>query len=78
LIIYTILLLCLVAITNTTSINLRANGGNAGVALSIGADSTDIFKDNTDTYTAAATDAMNYQIVTGSTGTTISISFIEV
>jgi hypothetical protein len=29
-------------------------------------------------YTAAATDAMNYQIVTGSTGTSISISFIEV
>ena len=28
--------------------------------------------------TAAATDAMNYQIVTGSTGTSISISFIEV
>jgi len=26
----------------------------------------------------AATDAMNYQIVTGSTGTSISISFIEV
>ena len=32
--------------------------------------------DNTDT--AAATDAMNYQIVTGSTGTSISISLIEV
>jgi hypothetical protein len=30
------------------------------------------------TYNAAATDAMNYQIVTGSTGTSISISFIEV
>ena len=37
-----------------------------------------LFNDNTDTYTAAATDAMNYQIVTGSTGTSISISFIEV
>jgi hypothetical protein len=34
--------------------------------------------DNTDTYTAAATDAMNYQIVTGSIGTSISISFIGV
>jgi hypothetical protein len=37
-----------------------------------------IFNDNTHTYTAAATDAMNYQIVTGSTGTSISISFMEV
>ncbi|MGB6531624.1 MAG: hypothetical protein WBF33_26255, partial [Candidatus Nitrosopolaris sp.] len=46
--------------------------------LSIGANTTGIFTDNTHTYTAAATDAMNYQIVTGSTGTSISISFIEV
>jgi len=34
--------------------------------------------DNKDTYTAAARDAMNYHIVTGSTGISISISFIEV
>jgi hypothetical protein len=33
--------------------------------------------DNTDTYTAAATDAMNYH-VTGSTGTSISISFTQI
>jgi len=61
-----------------TTINLRANGGNTGVVLSIGANTTGIFTDNTHTYTAAATGAMNYQIVTGSTGTSISISFIEV
>ena len=66
------------SITNTTAINLRANAGNTGVTLSIGANTTGIFTDNTHTYTAAATDAMNYQIVTGSTGTSISISFIEV
>ena len=52
--------------------------GNAGPTLSIGVNAIGIFNDNTDTYTAAATDAMNYQIVTGSTGTSISISFIEV
>jgi hypothetical protein len=46
--------------------------------MAISANATGIFNDNTDTYTAAATDAMNYQIVTGSTGTSISISFIEV
>jgi hypothetical protein len=66
------------SITNTTTINLRANAGNTGVALSIDANTTGIFTDNTHTYTAAATDAMNYQIVTASTGTSISISFIEV
>jgi hypothetical protein len=60
------------------AVNQRKNAGNAGPTLSIGANATGIFTDNTDTYTAAATDAMNYQIVTGSTGTSISISFIEV
>ena len=66
------------SITNTTTINLRANGGNTGIALSIGANTTGIFTDNTHTYAAAATDAMNCQLLTGSTGTSISISFIEV
>jgi hypothetical protein len=46
--------------------------------MAISANATGIFNDNTDTYTAASTDAMNYQIVTGSTGTSISISFIKV
>jgi hypothetical protein len=59
-------------------VNLRKNAGNAGPTLSIGANATGIFNDNADTYSAAATDAMNYQIVTGSTGTSLSISFIEV
>ena len=65
-------------ITGNWTINMRKNAGNTGPTFSIGADATGIFNDNTDTYTAAATDAMNYQIVTGSTGTSISISSIEV
>jgi len=55
------------SITGNSTVNLRKNAGNAGPALSIGANATGIFNDNTDTYTAAAMDAMNYQIVTGST-----------
>ena len=66
------------SITGNSTVNLRKNAGNAGPTLSISANATGIFNDNTDTYTAAATDAMNYQIVTASTGTSISISFIEV
>jgi hypothetical protein len=68
------------SITSASTINLRANAGNPanGPTLSITASTTGIFNDSTDTYTAAATDAMNYQIVTGSTGTSISISFMEV
>jgi hypothetical protein len=65
------------SITGNSTVNLRKNAGNAGPTLSIGANATGIFNDS-DTYTAAATDAMNYQIVTGSTGTSISISFIEI
>jgi hypothetical protein len=65
------------SITGNSTVNLRKNAGNAGPTFSIGANATGIFNDNTDTYTGAA-DAMNYQIVTGSTGTSISISFIEV
>jgi hypothetical protein len=66
------------SITGNSTVNLRKNAGNAGPTLSIGANATGIFNDNTDTYTSAPADAMNYQIVTGSTGTSISISFIEV
>ena len=55
--------------SGNSTVNLRKNAGNAGPTLSIGANATGIFNDNTDTYTAAATGAMNYQIVTGSTGT---------
>jgi hypothetical protein len=66
------------SITGNSTVNLRKNAGNADPSLSISANATGIFNDNTDTYTAAATDAMNYQIVTGSTGTSMSISFIEV
>jgi hypothetical protein len=65
------------SITGNSTVNLRKNAGNAGPTLSIGANAG-IFNDNTDTYTATATDAMNYQIVTGSTGTSTPISFIEV
>jgi hypothetical protein len=66
------------SITGNSTVNLRKNAGNAGPTLSIGANATGIFNDSTDTYTAVVTDAMNYQIVTGSAGTSISISFIEV
>jgi hypothetical protein len=67
------------SITGNSIVSLRKNAGNAGPTVSIGANATGIFNDNTDTYTAAATDAMNYQIVTGSCPrTSISISFIEV
>ena len=48
------------------------------VALSIGSSSTGVFIDATDTYTDATTDAMNYKLAIGSTGTSISISHLSV
>jgi len=54
------------SITGNSTIKLRKNAGNAGPTLSIGGNATGNFNDNTDMYTAAATDSMNYQIATGS------------
>jgi hypothetical protein len=65
-------------ITNASTINLRANSGNAGPAVSITGSTTGIFNDNTDTYSAATTDAMNYQVVTASAGTSMKVAFIAV
>jgi hypothetical protein len=48
------------------------------VAVSIGASSTGIFTDATDTYTAATTDGTNYKVTTGTTGTSISVSHLSV
>jgi hypothetical protein len=59
-----------------STINLRANSGNAGPTVSITGSTTGIFNDNTNTYSAATTDAINYQVVTASTGTSIKIAFI--
>jgi hypothetical protein len=58
--------------------HLRANSGNAGPTVSIIGSTTGIFTDNTDTYSAATTDAMNYQVVTASAGTSMKIAFIAV
>jgi len=60
------------------TVNLRANSGNTGVAVSASNAQTRVLSDSTDTYTAAITDSMNYQIVTGVTGTSLKISFISV
>jgi hypothetical protein len=67
------------SITSASTLTLRAKAGNAGsVAVSIGASSTGVFIDATDTYTAATADAMNYKVTTGTTGTSISVSHLSV
>lgn len=65
-------------ITNASTITLRANGASAGVSASIAASTTGVFSDSVNTYVSAATDLMNYQLVTASTGTSMKISHISV
>jgi hypothetical protein len=67
------------SMSSASTLNLRANGGNAGsVAVSIPASTTGVFVDATDTYTSATTDTMNYKLAIGSTGTSLKLSFISV
>lgn len=62
--------------TGTSTFNLRANGSNV-MSVSIGG-TTGIHLDSTDSYTASTTDLMNYQLVTGSTGSAMTISQMSV
>lgn len=56
------------------TLTLRANGGNAGsVAISVANSTTGVHSDNSDTYIAATTDAMNLKLVTGAAGTNMVI-----
>jgi hypothetical protein len=57
--------------TNASTVNLRANAGNSGVSVCIGGLSIGVFTDAVNTYTSATTDAMNYQTVTASIGTSM-------
>lgn len=65
-------------ITAASTVKLRANAGNSGPSVSITASTAGLFFDNSNTYTSSSTDAMNYQLITGSTGTNMTILFITV
>lgn len=60
-------------ITNTSTFTLRANAAGAGPSVSITASTTGVFSDLINTYVSIDTDLINYQIVTASTGTSLSI-----
>lgn len=65
-------------ITSSSTLTLRTNGGSSGVTLSIGSSATGVITDSVHTYTAASTDLMNYQLVTGSAGTSMTVSQMSV
>ena len=66
-------------VTATSTITLRDNGANGNESLSIPSSTTGLFVDasNTDTITSG-TDEINYQVVTGATGTSMDILHISV
>lgn len=62
--------------TGTSTFSLRANGADV-ISISIGG-TTGIHLDSSSQYQSATSDLMNYKIVTGSTGSTMTISQMSV
>lgn len=60
-------------ITAATTLRFRKNTANGNEVISIGSGLTGTFEDTTNTDTVAAADLVNYQYVTGGTGTTITM-----
>lgn len=65
-------------ITATTTIRTRKNNANGAQTLSIGSGLTGFFEDASNTDTYATNDFMNYQIVTGGSGTAIRFNNLGV
>lgn len=63
-------------VTATSTLTLRKNGANATQAGSITASTTGLFQDSTHTDLVIATDELNYELVTGATGTSMVIGTI--
>jgi hypothetical protein len=65
-------------ITATSTLTFRVNGADGNQSVSIGSSATGTLSDATNTDVVAATDLVNTKIVTGATGTNITIRNIEV
>ena len=65
------------AINATSTINIRNNGANAGLSLTIGPNASGAFENTVDTVTVAAGDKLGYQTVPGAATGTMSISIFS-
>lgn len=63
-------------VTASTTVTLRKNGANGNQTFSIPASTTGYFEDTTNTDAILATDELNYQFVTGATGTNMTVRSI--
>lgn len=65
-------------ISATSTINFRIGGGNGNQTIPITASTTGYFEDTTHNDSISTSSLINYQIVTGGTGTSISLSNIGI
>lgn len=61
-------------LTASTTVRTRKSAVNGNQSISIGSGATGIFEDTVNSDSVAAADKLNYQIVTGATGTSLLIS----
>ena len=59
-------------VSATSTLNLRKNGANSTISVSITASTTGRFTDSTNVEKVSTTDTLNYQIITGATGSSLS------
>lgn len=67
-------------VSATSSVTLRANTASpsSGPSASITASTAAVFADTTHTYVCASTDLLDYQLVTGGTGTSLTVNFVSI
>lgn len=64
-------------VTATTTVNFRRGTSN-DMNVSIGSSATGLFEDTTNSSSVVATDYINYQVVTGGSGTSCTFTFMSV
>lgn len=65
-------------VTAPSTLTFRQNAGSTTLTLSITASTTGYFEDVVDTVSIVATDLLNYQLVSGTGGTSMSIGLIAI
>lgn len=68
--------LSLNTITATSTLTFRKNGGNGNQSVSIASSTTGFFEDVVNTDTILTSDELDYQLVTGATGTSLTMNTI--
>ena len=63
-------------LTASSTVRFRKNGSDGNQVITIPAGQTGFFQDSTNEDTALASDEVNYQLVTGGTGTDITLEYI--